>query len=46
MTYYISNNPKALAALNLDATVEAEFGDVVVEGRLLTSWEHGKLFNE
>lgn len=40
-TFWIASNPKALEALNLDATVEAEFGDVCVEGKYHTLAHHG-----
>lgn len=41
MRFLISSDPKALQALNPDASVEAEFGDVVVTGSILTMAHHG-----
>lgn len=40
-TFWIANNPVALEALNLHATVEAEFGDVCVKGKFHTLAHHG-----
>lgn len=37
----ISNNSEALEAINPHVTVEAEYGDTVVEGSLLTLAHHG-----
>ena len=42
MKIYISANSSALSALNLDATVEAEYGDTVVIGSILTLAHHGQ----
>jgi len=41
MRILISSNPENLKAVNPDITVEAEYGKVVVEGRLLTLAHHG-----
>jgi len=38
----ISSNPENLTAANPDITIEAEFGGLVVEGRLLTLAHHGE----
>lgn len=40
-TFWIANNTGALREKELDATVEAEFGDEVVEGRCATLAHHG-----
>ena len=37
----IANNAASLSALNLDSTVEAEYGDTVVIGSILTLAHHG-----
>jgi len=41
MRFFLANNAEALRGLDLDATVEAEFGDDCVEGRLATLAHHG-----
>lgn len=40
-TFWIASNPEALARLKPQATVEAEFGDRVVEGTYITMAHHG-----
>lgn len=40
-TFWIASNPSVLEVLGLDATVEAEFGDVCVEGKYHTLAHHG-----
>jgi len=41
MDVFIANNPAALRGLDPHGTVEAEFGDVVVEGSMVTLAHHG-----
>lgn len=41
MKFIISSNVENLRAAKPDATVEAEYGDAVVEGRILTMAHHG-----
>jgi len=41
MKFLLSSNPDDLQATNPDATVEAEYGDVVVTGTVLTMAHHG-----
>jgi len=45
MKIFIANNAEALAAVNPHHTVEAEFGDNVVEGSVQTLAHHGPRFN-
>lgn len=45
MRIFIANNPEALKASNPTHTVEAEFGDVVVNGSVLTLAHHGSRAN-
>jgi len=42
MRIWIASSAEKLAELNLDATVEAEYGSVLVEGKLLTLAHHGE----
>jgi len=41
MKIYISNSAEKMASMNLDATVEAEYGDRCVTGSILTLAHHG-----
>lgn len=41
MKFMLSSNPDNLAAINPEATIEAEFGDRCVEGRMFTAAHHG-----
>jgi hypothetical protein len=43
--FFVSSNPSALESISPDATVEAEYGDVLVSGRLLTMAHHGPRSN-
>jgi hypothetical protein len=45
MKVFIANNPQALENLNPSHTVEAEYGDTVVEGTVLTLAHHGPRSN-
>lgn len=40
--FFLSSNPESLKALAPDVTIEAEYGDVTVKGRMLTMAHHGK----
>lgn len=42
MKTFISSNPSNLSSMDLDATVEAEYGSVVVKGEFLTLAHHGE----
>lgn len=42
MRVFISSTPEALCTVHPHVTVEAEYGDVVVEGSILTLAHHGK----
>lgn len=39
--YFVSSSPVSLTRAFIDVTIEAEYGDVCVEGRLLTLAHHG-----
>jgi hypothetical protein len=42
MFFWIASNPEALEGIRPDATVEAEFGDITVQGQSYTLAHHGK----
>lgn len=41
MRIYLSSNPESISAVKPHVTIEAEYGDIVVEGSVLTLAHHG-----